>query len=109
MSRSLERVAIVGTHGTLALPGCAATLLKSARESGVTLGGKQSVRRAGFRALRRVSLLRLVRFEEASCFFQGEEIAIDGEFVFAGVLRDAVHMVYGVAFAPKRLHEKIEI
>ena len=59
------------------------------------------------RRLRR--LFGFVGFEESSCFFEVEDVAVDGEFVFAGVFWDGGDVLDGVALLPERLDEKIDI
>ena len=54
-------------------------------------------------------LFRFVLFEERSGFFEGEGVAVDLEFVFAGVFGDGDDMADGVAILPKSSNDEIDV
>jgi hypothetical protein len=56
-----------------------------------------------------MKLFRFVLFEERSGFFEGESVAVDLEFVFAGVFGDGDNVADGVAVLPESFDDEIDV
>ena len=54
-------------------------------------------------------LFCFVLFEKLPCFFEGEGVSVDLEFVSAGVFRDRDDMAYSVAVLAEGLDDEIDV
>lgn len=54
-------------------------------------------------------LLRFVPLEQVPCLFEVQNIVVNREFVFAGVLRDVVDVANGMAFGSEGAYKKVNV